>query len=226
MSSSAATAFATFPLGMIQSAPRAAVARRARGPLAETWIGIGSAMLKTLISGLRNLIFRRCPSNCHSTISPRNRARTMRTYSCMSASLTGPRPTVLRAVLPVETPKSIRPGARALTEARALAATGAMRFDGISTPVPSRNPPGDHCGRRDADEHVRVEHMRVVEERPRIAQFLRRLTTCRSCEVDAELHARRSFRSRDSPWPPPPWRATCRHRGRRPSCWEPHPART
>ena len=34
-------------------------------------------------------------------------------------------------------PKSIRPGARAFTEASAFAATGAIRLEGIRTPVPS-----------------------------------------------------------------------------------------
>ena len=43
-----------------------------------------------------------------------------------------------RAVKPVETPKSTRPGASAFSEASALAATGAMRLDGISTPVARR----------------------------------------------------------------------------------------
>jgi hypothetical protein len=59
-------------------------------------------------------------------------------YSSMSASFTGGRPRVRRAVKPVEMPKSIRPGASALRLARPLAVTGAMRFDGISTPVPRR----------------------------------------------------------------------------------------
>ena len=45
---------------------------------------------------------------------------------------------VRRAVNPVEMPKSMRPGASALSDASALAATGAMRFEGISTPVPRR----------------------------------------------------------------------------------------
>ena len=39
---------------------------------------------------------------------------------------------------PVPTPKSIRPGASAFNDANAAAATGAMRFDGTSTPVPRR----------------------------------------------------------------------------------------
>src|SRR5215813_15267868 len=56
----------------------------------------------------------------------------------MSASRTGPTPMVRRAVKPVETPKSIRPGASALSDISALAATGALRFEGISTPVPRR----------------------------------------------------------------------------------------
>ena len=38
---------------------------------------------------------------------------------------------------PVATPNRMRPGASLLSEASALAATGAMRFDGISIPVPS-----------------------------------------------------------------------------------------
>ena len=62
----------------------------------------------------------------------------MRMYSFMSSSFTGPSPMVRRAVNPVEIPKSTRPGASALSEASALAATGAMRLDGIRTPVPSR----------------------------------------------------------------------------------------
>ncbi len=56
----------------------------------------------------------------------------------MSPSLTGRSPIVRRAVKPVEMPKSIRPGASAFRLASPLAATGAMRFDGISTPVPRR----------------------------------------------------------------------------------------
>ncbi len=63
---------------------------------------------------------------------------TIRTYSSISASLTAPSPIARRPVNPVPTPKSIRPGANLLSDAKALAATGAMRLDGISTPVPSR----------------------------------------------------------------------------------------
>ena len=110
---------------------------RALGPKAETKSGIGSLMLIAPISGLRNLILRRLPSKSHSSVSPRSRLCTTRMYSFMSASLTGPTPIVRRPVKPVEMPKSIRPGASALSEARALAATGAMRLVGISTPVPS-----------------------------------------------------------------------------------------
>ncbi len=56
----------------------------------------------------------------------------------MSASLTAPSPIARRPVKPVPTPKSIRPGASLLSEAKALAATAAIRFDGIRTPVPRR----------------------------------------------------------------------------------------
>ena len=56
----------------------------------------------------------------------------------MSPSFTGPSPRVRRAVKPVEMPKSMRPGASAFRLASALAVTGAMRFDGISTPVARR----------------------------------------------------------------------------------------
>ena len=45
---------------------------------------------------------------------------------------------VLRAVNPVPTPKSTRPGASLPSVARPLAAAGAMRLVGTSTPVPSR----------------------------------------------------------------------------------------
>jgi len=41
-------------------------------------------------------------------------------------------------VKPVPTPKSIRPGASLFNDAKAFAATGASRFDGINTPVPRR----------------------------------------------------------------------------------------
>ena len=56
----------------------------------------------------------------------------------MSASLTAPSPIARRPVKPVPTPKSIRPGANLFSEAKAFAVTGAIRFDGINTPVPSR----------------------------------------------------------------------------------------
>ncbi len=78
------------------------------------------------------------PSSDHSTVSPRSSAWTTRIYSSSRASVIAGRPMLRRAVKPVETPKSIRPGASALSVASAFAATGAMRFDGMSTPVPSR----------------------------------------------------------------------------------------
>jgi hypothetical protein len=56
----------------------------------------------------------------------------------MSLTLIAPKPMARRAVKPVPTPKSMRPGASWFNEANALAVTGAMRFDGTSTPVPSR----------------------------------------------------------------------------------------
>ena len=52
--------------------------------------------------------------------------------------LMAPKPIARRAVKPVPTPKSMRPGASLFSVASALAVTGAMRFDGTSTPVPSR----------------------------------------------------------------------------------------
>ena len=95
-------------------------------------------MFTTPISGERNRIVRRWPSKVQSSVSPASSPRTMRMYSFMSASFTGPSPIVRRAVKPVEMPKSIRPGASAFRDASALAATGAMRLDGISTPVARR----------------------------------------------------------------------------------------
>ena len=95
-------------------------------------------MFTAPISGLRKRIFRRVASKVHSSVSPASRPRTTRTYSSSSASFTGPRPIVRRAVKPVETPKSIRPGASAFRLASPLAATGAMRLDGIITPVARR----------------------------------------------------------------------------------------
>src|SRR3954469_5833469 len=59
-------------------------------------------------------------------------------YSSISASFIAPRPIARRAENPVPTPKSIRPGASPFSVAKALAVTAAMRFDGTSTPVPSR----------------------------------------------------------------------------------------
>ena len=138
MSAIAAPAWAALAVAWIHPAPSLAVSRRARGPNAETWTGIGSLMLMAPTSGLRNRIFRRLPSNVHSRVWPASKPRTTRTYSSMSASFTGRSPIVRRAVNPVEMPKSIRPGASAFRVARPLAATGAMRLDGISTPVPRR----------------------------------------------------------------------------------------
>jgi len=138
MSVTAAFAAPRWPAAWIQLAPSSAVSLRPRGPSAETWSGIGSRTLMAPISGLRNRIFRRRPSNVHSSVSPASRPCTTRTYSRMSSSFTGPRPMVRRAVKPVEMPKSTRPGASALRAASALAATGAMRFEGMSTPVASR----------------------------------------------------------------------------------------
>ena len=56
----------------------------------------------------------------------------------MSASFIAPSPMARRAENPVPTPKSIRPGAMALSVANALAVTAAMRLEGTSTPVPRR----------------------------------------------------------------------------------------
>jgi hypothetical protein len=61
-----------------------------------------------------------------------------RMYSSKAASLIAPMPMARRPVKPVPMPMSMRPGASLLSEAKALAATGAMRLDGISTPVPRR----------------------------------------------------------------------------------------
>ena len=63
---------------------------------------------------------------------------TSRVYASISASRIAPRPIARLPVKPVPTPKSIRPGASLLSEAKAFAVTAASRFDGISTPVPSR----------------------------------------------------------------------------------------
>jgi hypothetical protein len=59
-------------------------------------------------------------------------------YCSSRLSVIAGRPMVRRPVKPVPTAKSMRPGASALSEASALAVTGAIRFEGISTPVPSR----------------------------------------------------------------------------------------
>ena len=56
----------------------------------------------------------------------------------MSLIFIAPKPMARRAVKPVPTPKSMRPGASWFSVAMALAVTGAMRLDGTSTPVPSR----------------------------------------------------------------------------------------
>ena len=59
-----------------------------------------------------------------------------RTCSRRSASRMARSPIVARAVNPVPTPSSIRPGASRLSDATAFAVTGAMRFEGTSTPLP------------------------------------------------------------------------------------------
>ena len=122
----------------IQPAPSFAVKARARGPEAAIQSGIGSRVLISPSFGFSKRINRRFFSISASTVSPRNNAMTTRTYSSMSASLTAPSPIARLPVKPVPTPKSIRPGANLFNEAKAFAVAGGMRFDGISTPVPSR----------------------------------------------------------------------------------------
>ena len=95
-------------------------------------------MLISPASGLSSPIFLRAPSISASTISPRSSAITTLVYSAMSASFIAPRPIARRALKPVPTPKSIRPGASAFSVASEFAVTAAIRFDGTSTPVPSR----------------------------------------------------------------------------------------
>ena len=56
----------------------------------------------------------------------------------LSFTFIAPKPIARRAVKPVPKPKSMRPGASWFSVASALAATGAMRFDGTNTPVPRR----------------------------------------------------------------------------------------
>ena len=56
----------------------------------------------------------------------------------MSFSRIAPSPIARRPVKPVPTPKSIRPGASLFSEAKAFAVTGAIRLEGINTPVPRR----------------------------------------------------------------------------------------
>lgn len=58
--------------------------------------------------------------------------------SSSAAAVVGGIPSVRRAVFPVPTPQTIRPGASALRLAKALAAAGADRRAGEVTPTPSR----------------------------------------------------------------------------------------
>src|SRR5271165_833537 len=138
ISRSAATAPSTLPAGLIQPASSFAVSARARGPPAARYSGIGSRVLIRPRSGFKNRIRRRLPSISVSTVSSRNSAVRTRIYFSISASVIAPSPIARRPVKPVPTPKSIRPGANLFNEAKALAATAARRFDGISTPVPRR----------------------------------------------------------------------------------------
>jgi hypothetical protein len=138
MSPIAATAASTSPAVAIHPAPSFAVKARARGPEAATQSGIGSRVLIRPSSGLSSRISRFFRAISASTASPRNNAMTTRTYPSMSASLIAPSPIARLPVKPVPIPKSIRPGANLFSEAKALAVTGAIRFDGTSTQVPSR----------------------------------------------------------------------------------------
>ena len=99
------------------------------------------------------------------------RARRGRTLPCPRASPAAS-PMVRRAVKPVEMPKSMRPGASALRLASALAVTGAMRFDGISTPVPRRIVEVCTAAAAIDDEQLGVEQLRVVEPGAAVAQRL------------------------------------------------------
>ena len=163
----------TLPVACTRPAPSfgGEPARRA-GPIAETCSGIGSSRLIAPISGFRNRIFRRCPRRPTRASRRRGgRARRGRTRPCPRAS-PARAPCVRRAVKPVEMPKSMRPGASAFSVASALAATGAMRFDGISTPVASRIVDVCTAAARHRDEELGVEELRVVEPGARVAQLL------------------------------------------------------
>ena len=122
-------------------------------------------------------------------------------YSSMSASFTAPRPMVRRPVKPVLMPNTMRPGASLFSEAKALAATGAMRLDGISTPVPSLIPRGLHRRRRHGDERIGAQHLGVEEPGVGEAEFLRAAHEAPGVggggDGDAELHGQ--WLLRDSP---------------------------
>src|SRR5437588_770970 len=141
---------------------------------------MGSVMLTTPISGLRKRIFRRASSNVHSTVSPARRPRTTRTYSSMSASFTGRIPIVRLAVKPVETPKSMRPGASALRLASHQAATAAVALPGRLRALGGL---GGHVGA----PHVMVQREGQGQE---LTEGDRLPEPLRSAEVDGRVRSR------------------------------------
>ena len=125
------------PANVTQPSPDSAASRIARGPKAETCTGTSSVTFNIPFSGLRKRTRRIVPSVWNSAVPPVSIVRTTPMYSSMSASFCAGRPIVLRPVKPVPTPKTTRPGASAFSEAKPFAATGAIRFVGMSTPVAS-----------------------------------------------------------------------------------------
>ena len=110
----------------------------------------------------------------------------------MSASFIAPSPIARRAENPVPTPKSIRPGASPFRVAKALAVTAARRFDGTSTPVPSRIFEVFTAAAAIETKRVGGDHLRVEEPGMGKAQFLgalRDLPRIRcGRDADAEIH--------------------------------------
>src|SRR5690349_21092995 len=110
----------------------------------------------------------------------------------MSLTLMAPKPIARRAVKPVPMPKSMRPGASWFSVASALAATGAMRFDGTSTPVPRRiRLIHGRCAH--GDEAIGAQHLSIVEPGMGEAELLGFLGDppgiCGRWQGDAEINS-------------------------------------
>ena len=108
----------------------------ARGPNAETCIGIRGSNATNPVSGIRCCVGAVAPRQRTIASSPSSSRRSVARWSSSSAIEIGLCPMIRMAVLPEPIPQNTRPGAMRLMVAWAAAVTAAGRDPATATPVP------------------------------------------------------------------------------------------